>query len=235
MNNTHHILLQMDTILDTFLACVEKANPEWKSILLSNKKYTKRISNNLSFYHPEINYKQVQEVWEKRDKEILQMSNVSSLLCRFYMNRCTTYLADEDAPGYTDVAVTLNIYPYELDNEEIQVFREMLAGYFYTTNISVISRSVRKMTPNWIRSQFQQVVIYDFNEWAGIHIERLRECSLEKVLFTFPVMLLPDITPVGKSVQEIVHALRLSFLGVLQTDIIPLEDMSIFSAEELKK
>lgn len=235
MTDQHHILVQIDAILDTFLACVEKANPEWKTLLLSNKKYFKRITNNLTYQFPSIDNKKIKEIWKNRDKEILQMSRSNILLYRFYMNRGKHYLANDDEPGYTEVSVTLNIYPYDLTVEEIQVFRELLAGYFYTTRVNIISRPVNKMLPSWIKLNYQQVILYDMNEWMGYHVEKIKDHPIEKVIFTFPLILLDEITPMGKNAKEIVMEVKQSFLGVLQADVVPLEDFSIFIPDNESK
>lgn len=235
MNEKHHILINIDTILDTFLSSVEKVNPEWKTLLLSDKKYINRVTNNLSYYFPVIDNKKVMEEWNNRNKETLQMSKPTALLYRFYINRKSCYTTDTEAPGYRDLSITLNIYPYELDYEEIQIFREMIGSYFFTEEVKVISKPINKMNPTWIKNNFQQVILYDFNEWMGTHIEGMKNSSLENVIFTFPIMLLNEITPVGKSTQEMVYALRTSLLGILKPDIIPLEDLSYYPIEETKK
>ncbi len=48
MKNEYNLFIQLDAILDTRYACLEKANPKWAISVLKNR-YHKRITNNFHY------------------------------------------------------------------------------------------------------------------------------------------------------------------------------------------
>ncbi len=227
----HRLLIQIDAIMDTRLACLEKADISWAKAAYEGN-YYKRITNNFSYISPIINNEKYKEIWNSRDVEILKKSKPTVLLKRLMDNQIETVHLHEDQPDFLELEVTLNVYPYKLNSEEKEEFKKILSSYLHTERVRVSYIPYTNMNPHWVKTNFDQMILHDVQDWLGPHVEYIKDNRPKSVIITFPLILLDEVDPNGKNHKHILDNLRLIFMDIFQADIIPLGDVSTLSVPE---
>lgn len=234
MSENTRVLLFMDAMVDTRLGCVRSINEEWMMGLLKNS-YTYRLTNKLSTIYSDIDDDLVKEKWKNRDKSILKLSYGTEILAYLATYIRGSINVDPEHPDYYGVDLTLNIWPYALEKEEIVTFTEILCGILKLKNVNIVNRDIKFVDPKWIGDNFDQVMMYDMSEWMSTHVHALTRTKIPRVIMTFPLIILDTVDAEGKDPREIIHYLEMAHAGQFIPDVIPLKIMSIVQPDKDSK
>lgn len=227
------VLLFLDSLVDVMMGCVESVNPEWCKPLAVNG-YHYRLSNTLSYVHPDVDDIAIKKAWDNRNVETLKLGLATEVLT--YLCACVkdNRSVDAESPEYWAMELTLNTWPYKLSENAANIFANLIAEVVGgKTTVKVIHANIDMIGPHFIKPRFDHVILYDINEWTKHHINALPNCKMPDVIFTVPVILLDGENPKGKDPKEIVRYLKLVFANHLTIDPVPLKVMSYYSGEQM--
>lgn len=200
-----HILVELDTLIDTRLPALARCNPE-AAALMMKPAYWQRLSDDFEKYTAGmVKNKDFKESYAKRDVEYLRgglATNACLLLTKLFNE-----LADQavNSPLTGDLVLTVNFYPYELSHEEIEA---------YLTNISVFVNNRAQMRHVWMRPEeitpafldadYSAYILYDYNYWLGVQEKNFEKTSIPKVTAFAPAMsFVRDFTEEDITVQGV--------------------------------
>lgn len=191
-NDADHILIELDTLLDTVIGTLGKMDPAIAAKVLASGKYSKRTTNKFDG----VDDAAFKAAWESRDIDTLKnsvLTNMSYFLQRLIKDSLISSISQAKMEL---LRFTINVYPYEFDDPELV---EMLIGcirfYTYSTaEIRVISISPELMTPQYCGSNYQIMVMRDWISWLNIHKAFFEKQGLPKLTVVAP-QLFADTAP----------------------------------------
>lgn len=159
------ILVELDALLDTRAATLFRLNPDYLGEALSKDYYTRTVDK-----FPNVDNDKYNDLYQKRNKETLRQSlitDIGRLLDEFCKNILDNTIK---TPFHYSPKVILNVYPYELEESEINV---LIAGIVSITNrlteVEVVNLSYEQLTPTYVKSKLSALVLYDYWRWLDIH------------------------------------------------------------------
>lgn len=95
-----------------------------------------------------------------------------------------------------DPEILLNIYPAILTDEHIGILKNTLFVKLKSdSKITIINMSPQELTPYFIKSTgIITALIYNFREWADLHIANLEKTKIPDILLYFPALSYGDLT-----------------------------------------
>lgn len=167
---SHKILIDLDTLFDTRLGVVTEHDPEL-SVELLKKGWRERVSNDMSIFTDKFSYDIFKERYEKRDKEILKKSLLTSFIIELGdIIVELQHLLATDTGKIKESEILLNLYPYtDLDKEEANAYIIGLASYIGTEiPIRIVYWEPEVLTLPFLRSQeVLTYITYDYEKWLG--------------------------------------------------------------------
>jgi hypothetical protein len=230
------ILISLDALLDTRLATLFRMNPKQAETILFNG-YRNRESDQWSAFSSEIDQAAYQEAYKKRDIDTLKAARPTSIAP--VINQITNTLgkAAIQAPMIERIKVDVNVYPYRMDD----ALKEMIAGAVnewvsVDTIVSVVDMPPSDITPMYLDRHYAAMILYDFDEWLGLHHEQLMECPIPTVTVIAPALYLDkkptemDLRVDGTDMVSAFAALEMALLEYMSLTIM---DAKYFSLIEL--
>ena len=172
------ILVDIDAILDTRLAVIGTLYPELVEDVAKSSKYRLRRSDKMSLVDARIDDSAFALAYQRRDKELLKTSKLTMIVSEF-KHVAATYLqtAIENNPIMRDCFLVFNIYPYDLNIDEIEVLAEVFKRQSGIPQIDCgfINKSPADLTPSYLKEiDVKAWLLYDYSEWMqnqyGDHI-----------------------------------------------------------------
>lgn len=162
------LLVFLDALLDTRIACVSQVNQAWAKQLVC-KEYTNRISDEFQYICEDIDIEKYREAYRKRNVETLMVSIPTHF--SFILDGVISVAELEQAknnPDFEDVELEVNYYPYtDLTSEELE---ELAVAISARAGINVAPKMVcipfSNLTLERIESEkWTTIIMYDFDEW----------------------------------------------------------------------
>ncbi len=162
------IYVELDVLLDTRIGTVAK--------LCGNDVAAKVLSGN---YHtrkddkfPDVNVNAYKAMYANRDSETLSLSTLTGAL--ELLQTITSALMQQAIarPYHDGVRITVNTYPYQLDEDEC---KHVLAGLSAKMNVftkvgipfelETIFKSNAELTPDYCKEHFAALLMYEYDDW----------------------------------------------------------------------
>lgn len=161
------LLVDLDSILDTRLATICSFGED---LVVEN--LTIGYYNRVADIFKGIDSDTYNERYKNRTKLILKNAfptNIVNLLARFPLE---TMKASYSGPlNYTPV-ITVNIFPYKLNSDEINLISNIVR---YITNevcrIEIVNYEISELSPSFLKDNFDMVIMYDYISWMEIMSE----------------------------------------------------------------
>lgn len=207
------LMVMMDTLLDTRMGTLLSLGGDVLNHVVLKGNYYERVEDKFLDVDPVI----FKEAYDNRNKETLKKSGVTQVIA--LIEEFVNKLQNQNlvTPFHYIPKVVLNIYPYELTENEIDVFKRLLVRYTDKKAIvDVVSMSYEELTPLYVKKHLSMMIMYDYHHWLEIHSENKN----------FEAVICPEVTLVGP---------MLFFNGPMkQTDILLLkkENLSPFEGIE---
>lgn len=227
------MLINIDTLFDTRLACVHLVNREWVTPLL-NKGYMSRKTNKLSALHPDIDDKAVDEAWNNRGMGVLSSSFITNLTEELTHRILETVGEDVENPKFSQYEVTINTYPYELSEKDKAALVNEFKLTFLFTEIKTTFKSLQEITPRYLSNNFTQFIIPDLNEWTGFQMNNLKQVPIPHVSCIAPALLLPN-KECPEKMEDVIRTIKMIYAAHLDLEILPVELFSIRLMKEDSK
>lgn len=191
------MLISLDELLDTRLAMVGIFNPEIveKWITTTSDDYFRRPSDDILWKSIGKTKEEWKRLWNMRNTGLLKQS-IMTHIPNIITNVVLMYRdSQEHALGDLDVTLDVNVYPYELSENEKTVLLELLNEKMpIMKEIKLTWLSDNALTASYIKSNYDYVVMYNFNDWLNRNGKDLKPMLLTKIHFFVPriFMTLPD-------------------------------------------
>lgn len=183
------IYVSLDELLDTRLGFIGMVKPELLDDYLEpgNPKYFKRMHDSVLWNDLGITEVDWYRIREKRTVDLLRASVITHIP-KVIMRIIKYYHQSQDKQlGGWDITLNINTYPYQLTPEELTEIREILEETIpLVSRINFFEASLKGLTPNYLKNNFDYVLLYDFHFWSKIHAEELKKMYLTNMHFFVP-------------------------------------------------
>ena len=162
------ILIELDALLDTRLALLASLGDTYLDHALSNDYYHNRISDKFG----DLSIERFYELYGKRDKSILKEAFITPmgvLLKEFAFSTLKQIL---NTPYHYQPKILLNIYPYDLNEDEIEIIiRALINVTLNKADIQVINTPYEDITPSYVKKHISSMILYNCYKWIETHSE----------------------------------------------------------------
>ena len=233
-NDERLIVVDLDSLLDTRIPIINDLVGDKKTTEILNNGYFTRNSNEF----PGITFEAFQEKWVNRNSDILPRSMMTGCV-QFLQSMLKELVVQKTATaGHDHFRIMVNIYPYEMDDEEKEELRLVLENYFINlVNVTVSRIPYQYMDYHWVRDNVGAMVFYNWCDWIN-EITDSFGGSLMKNTLSRITLYAPAIHMVKKTEEsEKNFVTNMEFVQTCMSTAIGLEyiDVSIFSMVNLKK
>lgn len=186
---SHGILVDIDCLFDTRLAVLESMDDILTEEILLNGYFTRERDD-----FDGIDLHEFRKRYKERNLNTLQHSKPTTLLVNL-RDTVARYIYNSTREGKINrTELILNIYPYQLNKEEINDF--VLCLKYYTDNmvpVRVINSPYTDITPGFLDENVVGFFTYDWYDWLLYHWVPLSKHRLDSV-----VMMVPKVFPLSR-------------------------------------
>lgn len=157
-NVTFYVAL--DVLLDTRFGCLVTHYGE-KTLDMTKDYFVREYER-----FGDLRSKDFIALYKKRDKKVLQNSVVTN-----FIHILSDFIKDAEyknsySPEITIPRIVVNVFPYNLNEVELQAIREAII-FRLETNIDVelVNIDTKKLTPQVVEKSYQLMAMYDYHTW----------------------------------------------------------------------
>ncbi len=224
------ILINIDTLFDTYLGTVTKIYPD---IVLSliKKGYFLRKHNKLSLIEGSISDNLINETYKNRDMDILRLSgrtNIVNIITKYIMQS----QSNKEHPASVEYSLVINTFPYNLNKEEL---KELFYCFKYVFNLEAITRvhiPIKDITIKLLKDNFNRFILYDFNEWYGYRLKEFETIRIPHVNIVFPLWFMEG-NENCEEIEEVIKWTTSGLSSLMDIEYVTLADMSYCPPKEL--
>lgn len=181
-----YLYVDLDSLLDVRLGTLAVHHPEvFAKIVNDDAYYLREMDDFTAWGGPD--REAFQALYAKRGIAELQAS-IMTAMPMVVKNIMGIMERDfEETPHYTEVGMDINIYPYELQDDEIEDLSKIMMVY---GGINITPQVIRiapaDLTPDRIEPRYKGVLMYDFRHWLEMHQPKLKPIQLMRCTFHAP-------------------------------------------------
>lgn len=189
------VYVSLDSLLDSRLGTLALNWPDVFRKCVRDESYQMRVEDDFTKWGGP-NREEFAEAYAKRDLDTLASSIVTAVP-GLVKNLMQIQERDfEETPYFSSIGLDVNIWPYEMDDFDINQLK-MIARVFSGINVepNIIRRSIKDLTPTYITGRYRVLIMYDFRDWLQSQIP-MRAMLMHRVTVMAPWMLYADpMTP----------------------------------------
>lgn len=178
--------VDIDCLLDTRLAVLASFGEEPLKAAFEVNYYNRQQDRFVG-----VDPKEFEERYKLRDKRTLRESLPTPIVQMAIEFAETTGRNSEKTPFKTEPKIEINIYPYQLSEEEIGVLVDTFAALTnQTAHIEIVRRSYEEITPSFVKKNISVMVMYHYFEWLEFHSanENFRRVTCPNVTLLGPAL-----------------------------------------------
>jgi hypothetical protein len=225
------IYIDLDGLLDTRLGTLSLNNPEAAVQVVKSDAYWDRDYTDWHrFSNGYVDNDTFNHWWVERDRRVLQESVVTGIIT-VLMRLLTEYSQNQkEGTVEEDVAVEINIAPYDFSDDEMDELTAILREATYSElPVLFSSRPLDELTPEFIREQYGAVILFEFHAWIRHHHTALVEHRCRDITFVVPRLFEQDPQRLSdEQRRDEFIAFRLGFLDHLELEFIDANWFSMF-------
>jgi hypothetical protein len=225
------ILLDIDALLDTRLGLLSQLNSEVATRVVQSNAYWERDYTDWErLTRGGVTNAAFEAAWVKRDIETARQSIMTGII-PVLMRVMAEYDQNmRDGVVTDDLALEVNLHPYEFNDEETEELTEILKGVFYQDlTVTFCSRPLEELTPVVLNEHYSAVVLFDFNRWIKHHCLSLGETRCKGLSFIVPRLFEKDPSQLSlERKQEEIMGFRLWFVELFEVEFIDAEWFSMY-------
>ena len=200
------ILISLDDIMDMRLGLIKTLNEEVFEKILSKDvmQYITRVNDDYCAealgWPKEMWY----EAYRNRNIDVMKNSVVNHVP-NIVTNIILEYLgSNEEAIGSIVFELEVNTFPYQLNEEEKEVLRDVLTEMFpIIEQISLVEVDLNNLAPTMIKGKYFIVGIYDFYNWTTTHAEELKKIIMPLVTIIAPRFVKDEFGYLNKKLNDL--------------------------------
>lgn len=164
-NKRSTLYVELDALFDTRMAILFQYGEEVVMEAFKENYANRRVDE-----FPGVDRADFEQRYAKRDRDVLlnaQITPVAEIIMEFIHR---TIKASGATPFQYNPRVILNVHPYQLLSDEIEVIENGLRQITDDLcEIQVVNRSREEVTPTWVRQECQLLFMYDYWNWLELH------------------------------------------------------------------
>lgn len=180
---TSSIFVELDTLLDTRMATLFKLSPDSVENIIKLGYHDRPFD-----IFPGIDEVKFRDAYSKRDKSILATSVVTPVaqIVKEFVVRTLDNV--NNSPFHYQPKVILNIHPYKLDENEINMLIATLRHLTLNlADIEVVDMSYEEISPLYVKLNLSIMILYQYDLWL----------EAQSVNEAFKKHTAPDVTLIG--------------------------------------
>lgn len=197
-NTTQGIYIELDCLLDTRLGTCRKIDENNISNILSSGYHKRKQDEFIN-----VDKKTFNDLYKKRDVLTLSLSNITNVIKILNKIIKEYFIMLNCQPVYTGIEIFLNIYPYKLEQEEIDDM--VLCLKYWTDNlvpITVINKDNKNLTVSWVYKNIDTMFKYDYDDWLDSQVDNFKFLQLSDVHLLSPAIYLNGDIPTEEEESE---------------------------------
>lgn len=162
------VLIELDALFDTRISVLAKMGDDTLAAAIKENYHNRLID-----FFKDIDNDLFRQLYDHRDKAILKDTIVTPMIVMLkeYCEKTLEQLIS--SPFHYKPKIMLNIFPYELLDEEIEVLIIAIANMTNKlADIQVVNMSYEDMTPMFFKEHISLVIMYEYYKWLEIHSEK---------------------------------------------------------------
>lgn len=179
------IYVDIESLLDIRQGILHKLTTEDKLVkYINSDEYNLREMDSFSI----VNMDDYKKIYEAKPVDILKYSTITYIINVLNtkvanLEKRNSYYGEKKIPE-----VLLNIYPFQLDKDTIELIQNMLFIKLHRKSyVEIINIPNKELSPFFIKnSSIVTCLIYNFQEWFNLHADSLREVKLLDTVMYFP-------------------------------------------------
>lgn len=224
--------MALDVFLDTRLGTVFEIDPKAHAYVLSNKAYWEREHTNWTgLTNGLVSNEVFAEHYAKRGIGVLQNSILTNIVPVINQVLATYEQAIVERITATELTVEINIWPYDLNADEIEVLEGIMRTVLGRELVIMFcSTPLDELTPKKLVERYTCAFMYDFQDWLKLHTEEFYQTKANRFVMVVPRLCEHD--PKGLSVQQKQHEFqrfRFEHLEYLDFEFINASHFSMLS------
>lgn len=220
------MLVELDCLLDTRLGVISHIDPEAATELLFKDYRGREIDDFETLTDGKVSNDAFRAAWEARDVTVLVDARCTALVA--LLDMFISDLEDQvvNSPEYDRTRLDVNVYPYQLTEEEKDMMITAIMAYAgIQTQVKIVSIPPEHITPKAIRDNWHVVVMYDFDGWFTLHVDALNKLRIPKHTIIAPALYreqpdpekitveaMPDKTPFELMEMSVIDRMGLELL-----------------------
>jgi len=198
------IYISLDALLDTRLGTLAKMGGTELVMQVLSANYHSRESDKF----PGVNMDLFQALYANRDVHTLALSTITEVVGLLREIVASLMKQAVVRPFHEGVRIVLNTYPYQLTEEDQKQVMTMLAvkmsGFSQVEipfKLETVFLSDSELTPQYCKSNFSAMLMYDYENWLQLHQEMLLRQPMPEVTLYAPAMYHVQV-PTEEQVRE---------------------------------
>lgn len=185
------ILVDLDSLLDFRLAVMAKINDEYAASLLDDSHYIDRNRDDEFFLPSGCTVEEYNAAYDQRTTTYQQLTPFPTAVYWLLGKIISSKFFYSDRPvTHNRVTLVINDFPYSLSEKGKSALIAAVGIYLDTKiEIRVESYGINDLTPDFLKSRFKDVVIYDFDSWDRWHRKAYMENPMPTVAIHTPAIM----------------------------------------------
>lgn len=221
------IYTDLDTLFDTRLGVLNSISPEAAVTMCRSPDYWNRDHTNWAeLTKGMVTNETFEERYRDRDNSILHTSIVTNIIPVLHSILNEYHNAKKDQAIDYEIAIEINIWPYELEVDELDELTQILQHEVLYPDLPIfyVSVPLDELTPQYIDTHYSAMVFFDFHRWIKTHLLAIAQHPCEGLNLIVPKLF--DHDPKGLSVErkkEELLGFKIWFLPYFRLDFIDAE------------
>lgn len=223
-----HIYFDLDTILDTRFAVLSKHNPRLAAQVLENG-YRDRTMDEF----PGLSRDEFMKLYDQRDVSTLQAAFRTNIFALMHGIAKGQLSANAMGNSFDEITYVVNVYPYELTDEEIEALRDVIELCALDTYpVKMVSISDQELTPKYCKQYYAMMVRYHFAKWVDLHAKEFQENPMPAVTVVAPAIFEKQVDLDKLRRQGLPHPFQALETALAPVFALRLMEVSLFSLDD---
>lgn len=184
---SQRVLFQLDALLDTRVGTAYRlcaTEIDWKG-------YIERTHSKVWEFFG-LDQEEYEEAYRRRNLETLEISRATEMFKQIPYIMRNKMIAADSAPLYERPEIVINYWPYNLSAEAAAHIKQAVFDSLPADNrmrVTMIYRSIEKITAKYLKENFCDYVLYDLTEWLEYNNKTFEETPIPEVSIVYPATL----------------------------------------------
>lgn len=195
----------LDELFDTRLGLISLIKPEvaQKIFEAQGEDYLYRMHDEYFWKCLNITEEEWYRYWGQRNVNVLRNSLRTHIISVIADSIMMYYNDREEALSSKKVTLTLNLYPYQLSEDELDTLKEVILEHIpVLKDVEYVNYTLHQLTANVLK-EYDECYLYEYHRWMDIHGKVLRDMMLTGITLRVPRLFYQ--VPTDEEYQEVMN------------------------------